>query len=512
MISRSARVALNVLTSYGRFGVNLVVMFLLTPYLVQRLGAVDFGLWSLVFSALGFLALLDLGFGTAATKYAAEGRGSGDLLRRNQALSTVGAVYLALSLLAAAAVLGLALLFDRLFEVPAGRQQTALWIVLILGVRLVVVALPLSLFRSVLFGSQRIDLVNAMQVLGTVAYGVGAWLGLRAGGGLVTLAWINLGAMLLEHLLYVVLAFRHVPGLRLSPALVQRSTLREVSSFSAATFMVNVAGLVLLRTDPIIVSFGASLTGVAVYAVALKLAENAHLLVKQFVNVLGPLVAELHAAGDRSKVRQVLVSASRFAVVPAGGITAALAVLGQRAVVLWVGPEFDGAGTVLTVLLLAVTASVPQMVASSVLTMSGEHKAVARAAVLSAVLNLTLSIALIGPLGLVGVALGTLITTLVIDVGYVLNLACRAQQVRYATLLARVYGPVLVAGGLQAAVTWLAAWTWPPGDLLAVVLRAIPGGVLYVIVTAGLFLDTAERDLLFGRLIRRLRRRSTENG
>ena len=82
MGTRKTTILLNTLTNYLRFGITAVVFFLLTPYIIDRIGTEDFGLWSLVFSILGLFGLMDFGFTTGAVKYVAECKGSGDDERR----------------------------------------------------------------------------------------------------------------------------------------------------------------------------------------------------------------------------------------------------------------------------------------------------------------------------------------------------------------------------------------------------------------------------------------------
>ena len=43
---------LNIATSYLRFAVSMVVVFLMTPYIIGQLGMDTFGLWSLIFAVI----------------------------------------------------------------------------------------------------------------------------------------------------------------------------------------------------------------------------------------------------------------------------------------------------------------------------------------------------------------------------------------------------------------------------------------------------------------------------
>ncbi len=499
MGERRKRVLWNTATSYARFGVTLAVMFVLTPFLIEKLGKADYGLWTLVFSVLGFFGLLDFGFGTGVVKFVAEAQGRGDVARRNRAVSTLAAVYLALAGLGLVGLAGLSFGFNALFAVPPAQQEKALALLWLLGVRSVLLGLPLGLFRSLLFGEQRIGLINAVQAGTSLVYAATVLLVLSRAGDVVTLAWLNLGAMLVEHVLYVALAYRALPQLHVQPRLIDRALLREAASFSAATFVVSVAALILLRTDPIVVKAALPFTAVAVYGVALKVAENAHLLTKQFVNVLSPLAAELHGAGEAVKLRFVLVNAAKFALLPGTLLAAAILALGTDALVLWVGPDFAEGGPVLSILMLAMATTIPQMVASNVLVMTGAHGYLARAAIVGVLLNLALSLTLVWPFGLLGVALGTLGASVVVDVLLVPRRACQRHGVAYGAYLRRVFVPALAGGLLQYGITLGLRIAIPPPNLWVLALEAIPGACVNLALFWGLFVEPSEKQLLLRR-------------
>lgn len=268
--------------------------------------------------------------------------------------------------------------------------------------------------------------------------------------------------------------------------------------------VVAVAGLILLRTDPVIIKLYLPLSAVAVYAVALKIAEYGILLTKQLINVLTPLMAELHGSGDGEKIRFLLLNANKFAMAPAVAGVVAVGLLGREALGLWVGPEFSAGWPVLFILTAAGLASVPQMMASNVLTMTGHHRFTAFAALASVAVNLAGSLLLIRPFGLTGVAMGTLIATISIDLFLVLPRALRLHGVRAGAFLRRVVPPLVVPATAQLTLTWGMKEAFPPGSLLGLALISLPGLAAFAGAFWLLGMDASERSLVtrraFGRL------------
>jgi O-antigen/teichoic acid export membrane protein len=496
MSGRARQVVSDSAASYLRFAIAIAVQFALVPYMVARLGDDDYGLWTLTFSVLGFLSLVDFGFTTSVVRFTAESRGTGDRDRRNRLLSTVLVLYLALAVACALLLAGLTPFYGDLLGIPGDRLAVALPLLWVLAARSIAVSLPFGIFRSILFGDGRIGWVNLLQAGGSLLYGGASVAALATGGGLLGLAWANVGAFAVEHLAYLVVALRATPGLRLSPRLFDRTLLREAVGLSASQFVVTVSSLVLLRTDPLIVNAFLPLSAVALYGVALKVAENALMLVKQGVNVLGPHAAELAGAGRTDAVRRLLVTGSRFALAPAALMAAGALALGREGLVAWIDPTFGEAATVLSVLMVSVALLVPQMVASGVFTMTGHHRLTALAAVLSVGTNLLASVGLASFLGLEGVALGTLAATLLVDVGVVTALARRAFGIGLRVYALQVFGPSLVAGAVAAATMLGTKALLPPTNLAAVLAECGVGGVAFLAAFWAVGLSGDERAAL----------------
>jgi O-antigen/teichoic acid export membrane protein len=506
MPTQSTRVARNAAASYLRFFVSMTVMFLLTPVIIRHVGKQDFALWSLTFSVLGFFGLLDMGFSAGVVRYVAECRGADDPERRNRMVSTLAVVYVLLTLVAACGLGVLSAVYTHLFKIPLEQQSKALALLWILAARSVLFALPLSLFQGILFGEQRIALLNSVQMATTLLYGVVAWIGLAQGAGLMTLAWLNLIAMLLEYGLYVCFAYRCVPDLRIAPRLADRKMLRSVASFSLAQFVVSMAALVRLRTDPLIVQWFLPLSQVAVYAIALRIAESALLLTKQGINVLSPLVAQLHGAGDTEKIRTTLLGAGKLTFCASVLLTVPICVFAHDIVVMWVGPAFAEAAPTLVVLMISMCLITPQLVASNVLAMTGHHRLTARAEIVGMLLNLIVSIALARRFGLVGVALGTLTSTVLVDLFYIVSAACRLNAIPFATFARRVLLAGVVLAVVQTAVTLALKGLHPHPGVLALTVESLCGALPTIALFWFAFLEPAEKERILGRYYRARRK------
>ncbi|MFZ5949928.1 MAG: flippase [Candidatus Rifleibacteriota bacterium] len=501
-LTRTARVGFNTISNILRFAIALLVVIMLTPLIIKTLGKEEFGLWSLTLSVLGFLGLLDFGFGTGLVKYVAECRATGEKEKLNEILSSLWATYLALSIISFLVVALISVFFHQIFEIATPLHEKATIVLWLLALRTSILSLPFSLFRGILFGQQLIWQINLIQSFSSIFYGLTAWFLLANDHGIVQLASANLASMLLEGTAYVILVYSQNPDIKIKLRLANRESFRELASFSFFTFIVSVSSLILLKTDPIIVQLFESLNAVAIYAIALKIVENAHLFSKQFINAISPLISELKAQQDEEKLRFALINCARFALVPSLLLSLPIIAFAADILRFWLGVGFEGAVLPLNILLIAMLAAIPQMLASMILTMSGHQKTTAKAAIFSALVNIAASLFLVRHYGIAGVAGGTLIATIITDVFVIPAIAGGHFGIGWLSYWSRIILPLAPAITLNLGLCLTINHYFPASSLSDIAAKSIPGLIVFMVYWWSVSLEPSEKELFRKRLLK----------
>lgn len=492
---------INITTSYLRFIVAIVVVFFLTPFIVSKIGIDQFGLWSLIFSVVALFGLMDLGFATAANKYMGEFAGSGDHAGRNQVLATLLAIYIGLGLSCLLIVAVIASRAGLWFDLDPEMQRwftLALWL---LGTA-VAINLPMNLFKAVLNGSGHMSLVNGIDlVMQLLNAAVIVWL-LNAGYGIRGLVFATTVTMLLGPLLAMLLAYRLTPALSVSPRYFSRTRVRELLGFSFYFFISNIAVLVILRIDPVVIKAFLPLSAVAVYAIGAKIAEYAYYLNKQFSNALMPLVAQSRGAGNDATIDRILLDGTRFGMSIALPFIVLLFFYADDFILLWMGDEFAGAIPVLRILLIAILSTAVQLNAANVLAMNGDHRFIAFSMAGSAVLNLVLSIILIQFYGLIGVAVATAISAFSVEFLIIVPKACRARGVTVLHFFHQALWPTLPALLPALAIALGLSWLHPTDGFVWIIVEGGTAAIAYFVAFYFTGMRPDERAFLSAKLRR----------
>jgi len=494
-------------SNYARQVVDVVVFMFLTPFTAHMLGKDAFGLWSLMWSTVGLFALFDFGYSSAVVKFVADARGRSDLDRLGRVTATFFWVHIALGALMLLAAAGCAPLVPHIFRIPAGLGHAASTVFFLLAFR-AAYGMPMSMFASILVGFQRQVFVNLIKILSTLVYAAVTYAVFTWRPSVASLAWINLLTFVVSSAVTMLISTRINPGVRVAPRFFDRTMLREISSFSAYSFVIQVSSLLYTRVDAIVIQQFLDLSKVAYYSVAMSTVAKAGLLCSQFSAALTPLLAELKGAGDNDAIRTVLRKASKLTTAMATPLLVGLLWFSRPLIEVWMKPEYAPAVMPLRYLLLAAFIGIVHSVPDTVLSMTGHQRFTSMASIAGQVLNLILTLVMVVPLGINGVALATLLASTLIEAGVICPRACRTYHLSIFAFYRTALLPSVVPCALMLGAVWALQQVLPPTALWRIAVLELGACLVFAASFGLLGLSAKERAYYGERITAMLRRRS----
>jgi O-antigen/teichoic acid export membrane protein len=466
------RLALNIGSNYVSLGAQVLYLLAMAPYIIDRLGTEAFGAWSIVLAFLGYLRLLDLGLGQTTARFVAAAESPSDL---NRVVATSLGLQLGTAALAAVVGVGVAAVAPELFGHVKGLRGA-------LAVASISAALqlPLAVFTNVLYGVERIAERNVTIVLRVAAAVTAIVLTVELGGGLLAFVAAAAAAELAVMVVQAIYCLLRIPGLSPRPADFDRGMVRTLTGFSAAMLGIAFATQLAFYSDGIVIGAALGAAAAGVYTVAMRLVDGTSQLLAQFADVFMPAFSRLTAQGRDDEAARIVAAGTRATLIVGLPLIGLLIGLGEPLIRAWVGDGFSAAWTPLALLSGGLVFGGPIRFAVLWAIGAAKHGRIAALALLDALANVALSIALVGPLGIDGVALATLVTLaasngllipLVVygELGkpvwrdHFLPLATASLAVLPAAALVRVWVSPLVEGSIPltavASVAWLALTT-----------------------------------------------------
>jgi O-antigen/teichoic acid export membrane protein len=488
------RVLRNVASNYAAMLVSLGVGLFLTPFVLARLGATTYGLWVLVGSIVSYGSLLDFAISAAIIKYVAEHRARGEHEEARRMVATAVASYLVAGAIAAALAIAFAPAVASLIQVAPEQHATAARLVLLMGIG-VALAIPCSTPTAVLRGLHRFDLAGLLNVVSTLVSAAGTVAVLLLGSGVLGLVAVNIAVLLLMQVPSVWLIYRVAPELRFGVRDASITRLRRVLSFSSSLFVMNTAGRLEAKTDEIVIGTLMPVRAVTPYALAHRLSDLPQLLTDQFMRVLLPLASELEAGAQREQLLRLYITATRLTLAAFLPLAGGLTVLAAPILTLWVGAEYADYGYLVGILTLASLIDTSQWPGGAVLQGMARHRPVALLSVASGIANLALSVILCRRLGLIGVAIGTLVPTAIVCLGLLQPYVMRVVGASAQQMVRQVYLPVLLPVPVMALALYGLRSAFHPASFAGVITVAGVGAVAYVGTYLGMTAPAYDREI-----------------
>jgi len=487
----------NAASGAGLLVVQVLVTFMVTPIFLGRLGTEAYGTWELVVAFVGNISLLELGFGQASIRGAANAVGRQS---REGLISTVSNCFFmltALGLLGMLIALAATPWADQILNVGSSFGRVAT-IVLLLGALQVLVRFVITACVSISYGLQMHAMVNGVRIVVLVISSSIAVFVIPSApvAGLLWMALIAATSVLVQLLAIMYFLFREI-GAAFSMKAVTLSTIKDFWAYGARSSVIQGAGTLMGNFTPFAVAHVIGTASVPFLTIANRLADYVYTLGSTLGMPLTPYLAEIDAKGtDAERFRSAYLSATRILMCFALGLPMGLVFFGPDALRLWLGESISShAGSPLRVLCVALLAQGVATNAFRVLLVRNAHAPVAWTAAVGAVACSVLCWPLTAWFGVAGAAGAWLLYQIILATAE-LRTCCRIAGWSVPALLqetaGRYIGPLIILCIASVACRWISS----PQTWFVLLAEVAIAGALYLAAVWVQALTSVERDAL----------------
>jgi O-antigen/teichoic acid export membrane protein len=463
----------------------------------------------LVTGVAAYGTLLDLGISSAVIKHTAE-HVSHDNWGTARAISgTALRLYSALAVVGIAASALLAATFPSILSLSPPDEANARQLVFVVGCSFAL-ALPCTLASSVLRGMQRFDVLNIMNAGVAILSALATVVILAAGGRVLALALLNLVLIVLLHCIAMWTIRRIAPSATPAWRYGTWSQSRAIFRFSGAVIIVSIAGRLQTKSDEVLVGTLGTFSAVTPYNLARRLSEFPQVIADQFLKILLPIASGMHSRQQAQDLHKLLIVGTRITLALFIPVGYTVAYLSEAIISVWVGDQFAYAWPVAVVLTLASGFSTITWPAGTVLQAMSRHSPLAVSAVVTASANVAISILLLGRYGIIGVAIGTLVPTLLETSCFVFPYALRTIGVGTGAFFKGAFAPVLIPTAIMSFLMWLARRSVAPQNAIELFLLAACGVTSFGLAYCFTGRHTPEVKYIVDRLLGRWQQRRSK--
>ena len=400
--------------SYLSIILSTVVQLVYTPLLIRMLGQSEYGLYSLVSSVIGYLTVLDLGFGNAIVVFTAKYRANKEYDKEKKLHGMFLVIFCIIGLIAG--FLGLLLYFN----VPLlfGKTMTdielhkAKIMMLILSFNLAV-TFPFSIYSSIITAYEKFTFQKIMSILNTLLKPLLMipllFLGYKSITMTVVITVVNI-IVLLSNYFYC----KKKLGVNIKFIGFDKKLFKTIFSYSFFIFLGVIVDKVNWSVDQFVLGAVSGTIAVSLYSVASQINTLFVNLSGAMSGVLLPKMSKMIAKNVSNKeITNEFIKVGRIQYLIIFLMASGFTLFGKEFIMAWAGKDFATSYYIAVILILPLCVPLIQNLGISIMQAKNMHKFRSILLALIAVANIFISIPLAKAYGGIGSAIGTSLSLII---------------------------------------------------------------------------------------------------
>lgn len=432
----------SVLCNYLGYLSHVILSIIATPIILHSLGNTQYGIWSLVMSMTGYYGLLNFGVRSALTKYLAEYQVKKQIDEMNRLICSSLVFFSAIAIIILLISITIAYFFETLFLSEGTPLKVTQLVIILVGAN-VASSFLFAAFDTVLVAFNRFDISNFVGIISSIVRTVLIVCVLKMGHGLLAMAVVIISIDFVNYCVITFCSKLVFPNLQISYRLINLNSINKLFHFGIFNFMRHISRVILDRTDVIIIGIFLGPSLVAIYSIAESLIRYVWSIVKGIARVILPVVSGLHAEQETEKIEKIMLQLPKYILAIAVFIFIQFYFFGNQFLLLWLGKGFHDSYVIFCLLMSArIGMMLSEIMTESVVGM-GHNKFFGYLSIIEAICNILISLFLVKKMGLIGIALGTVIP-LTISRSFIIPLyCCRRVSIPLSTFFKQVLFPTV---------------------------------------------------------------------
>jgi len=403
--------------SYLSIIINTIVQITYTPFLIKSLGQSEYGLYSLIYSIIGYLTILDFGFGNAIIVYTAKYRAENKLEEEKKLHGMFKLIFIIIGIIAGILSIILYIYTPTIF----GNKMTNLEIekakimMLILGFNLFF-TFSFSVYSSIISAYEKFVFQKIMAIVNTLLKPIIMipllLLGFKSISLSIVVTIINVFICLSNYLyckkkLNVTTKFLGF----------DKILFKSIFSYSFFIFLAIIVDKVNYSVDQLILGAISGTIMVSIYAVASQLDSLFITLSTAISSVFLPKMSKMIAnKANNSELSSEFIKIGRIQYYIIFFMCSCIVLFGKEFIMWWAGKEYETSYYVAIILIIPGCIPLIQNLGLSIMQAMNKYKFKAITSFSMTIVNIFISIILGRKYGAVGCAIGTAFALIVCNI------------------------------------------------------------------------------------------------
>ena len=511
-MSNSKQLKLGVVLSYGQMICGVLITLFYTPIMISKLGKSEYGLYSVVYSAISMMSILSLGFNAGYIRYYSKYKRNENELaiyKLNAMFITIFAVIGLVALLCGFTLANhLSLVFDKGLTTKELERAKLLMILLTINLA---ESFPASVFQNIISAHERFVVLKLFGIIKTVLSPLISIPLLLLGYKSIALVMVTFLVNIFVDSIYVYYTI-YVLKQKFYWGRIDVSLFKDLLVYTSFIAINIVVDQVNWNIDKLILGRYRGTEEVALYATGFLLYQFYQTISSSISSIFNPRIfriCELYKDDIEKKqieLSSLFIKVGRIQFIVTSFVCIGMILLGKEFIILWVGDKYEISYYVALLLMVPATIPLIQNLGIDIQRALNKHRFRSLVYIVMAIINFVMSVYLGKKYGAIGTSIGTAIS-LVIANGIIINiyycLACGIDIPRFwKNILSMSLGcisPIIIVVIINHFCFMVDNW-W------SFIIKCIIYGICFLISVWLISMNSYEKELLLGSINRFLKR------
>lgn len=394
--------------SYISIFLSTLVQLLYTPLLIRMMGQSEYGLYSLVSSVIGYISVLDLGFGNAIVVYTSKYREQGKYNEEKKLLGMFKIIFIILGIIAG--IMGILLYFlspNMFGNTMNSRELYKIKVMMLILAFNLFITFAFNIYSAIITSYEKFVFQKTLAILNTLLKPLIMvpllFLGFKSITMSVVITVVNI-AICISNYTYC----KKRLNIKIKYNGFDKKIFKIIFGYSIFIFLGNIVDKVNWSVDQFILGVVCGTTAVSVYSVSSSITILFINLSTAISNVFLPKISKMTAKEiDKTKLTNEMIKVGRLQNYVIFLAVTGLILFGKEFIIWWVGKEYIKSYYITLILVIPVCFPLIQNLGLSIMQALNKYKFKSISTFVMSIINTIISFFLAKEYGPIGAAIGT---------------------------------------------------------------------------------------------------------
>ena len=408
--------------SYISILVNTIIQLLYTPLLVRKLGQSEYGLYSLVASIIGYLTIMDLGFGNAIVVYTSKYRVQGKTEEENKLHGMFNIVFKIIALISC--IFGVLLYYNVDYIFSDSMTNFELYkmkvMMLILSFNLFL-TFYFAIYNSIITAYEKFTFQKIVSIIHSILKPLFMIPLLLLGYKSILLCVVITLANLFTVLSNYIYCKRKLK-INIKYLGFDKALFKNILRYSIWVFLGIVVDKANWSVDNFVLGAVSGTIAVSIYSIASTLNQTFISMSTAISNILLPKISKMVAKEVKSEeLTNEMIKVGRIQNYIIFLMCSGLVLFGKNFITIWAGKGFEESYYISLLLIIPLSIPLIQNLGLSIMQAMNKFKFKSISTFVMAIINVIISVYLAKKLGAIGAAIGTCISLILCNI-FIINI------------------------------------------------------------------------------------------